>query len=309
MISGPPPKVPYTKPWLSVADQVKKLESRGLLVTDHADAEIFLTHINYYRFTGYCLAFENPRHVFPAGVTFDHVKASCEFDASLRDLLNEALEIIEIDLRTVVAHYFGHKYGAFGHTDPTHFHPQFDKKITHDNWLDEIHKEATRSKELFIKHFKQKYTQYPDLPVWVVTEIMTFGTLARMIRAMHKADRQNVAAKYGVPAKVLFSLALHLNYVRNLCAHHSRLWDRKWSIQSDLPDEPDWQNANAVSNQRLFATLLLVRKMMLRSPHIKTDADQWRDRVTNLMNAPPAVANAAALMGLTANWQTHAVWI
>ena len=145
--------------------------------------------------------------------------------------------------------------------------------------------------------------------MWVVTEIMTFGTLARMIRAMHKADRQNVAAKYGVPAKVLFSLALHLNYVRNLCAHHSRLWDRKWSIQSDLPNEPDWQNANAVSNQRLFATLLLVRKMMLRSPHIKTDADQWRDRVTNLMNAPPAVANAAALMGLTANWQTHAVWI
>jgi len=96
MSSGPPSRVPYTKPWLSVADQLKKMESRGLLVTDRADAEIFLGHINYYRFTGYCVAFENPRHVFPAGVTFDHVKASCQFDASLRDLFNEALEIIEI---------------------------------------------------------------------------------------------------------------------------------------------------------------------------------------------------------------------
>ncbi len=309
MSSGPPPKVPYTKPWLSVADQVKKLESRGLLVTDRADAEIFLRHINYYRVTGYCLAFENPRHSLPAGVTFDRVKASCQFDASLRDLFYEALEIIEIDLRTVVAHYFGNKYRAFGHTDPISFHHQFDEKITQNDWLDDIRREASRSKELFIKHFERKYTQYPDLPVWVVTEIMTFGSLARMIRAMHKVDRQNVAAKYGVPAKVLFSLALHLNYVRNLCAHHSRLWDRKWSIQSDLPNEPDWQNANAVSNQRFFATLLLVRKMMLRSPHIKADADQWRDRVTNFMNAPPAVANATAFMGLTANWQTHPVWI
>lgn len=309
MSSGLPPKVSYTKPWLSVADQVKKLESRGLQVTDRADAEIFLGHINYYRFTGYCLAFENPRHVFSAGVTFDHVKASCQFDASLRDLFNEALEIIEIDLRTVVASYFGNKYGAFGHTDPASFHLEFDKKITHNNWLEEIRKEASRSKELFIKHFERKYTQYPDLPVWVVTEIMTFGSLARMIRAMHKADRQNVAAEYGVPAKVLFSLALHLNYVRNLCAHHSRLWDRKWSIQPDLPNEPVWQNSNAVSNQRLFATLLLMRKLMLRSPHIRVDADQWRDRVTNLMNAPPALAHATALMGLTANWQTHPVWI
>jgi abortive infection bacteriophage resistance protein len=130
-------------------------------------------------------------------VTFDHVKASCQFDASLRDLFNEALEIIEIDLRTVVAHYFGNSYGAFGHTDPASFHPEFDKRITHNNWLDEIRKEASRSRELFIRHFERKYTQYPDLPVWVVTEIMTFGSLARMIRAMHKADRQNVARSTG----------------------------------------------------------------------------------------------------------------
>lgn len=308
MSSGPPPRIPYAKPWLSVADQVKKLESRGLQVTNHADAEIFLRHINYYRFAGYCLAFESPRHVFPTGVEFDHIKASCLFDASLRDLFNEALEIIEIDLRTVVTNSFGQKYGAFGHTDPASFHPQFDKKIPHSNWLDEVRNEARRSRELFIKHFERRYTQFPDLPVWVVTEIMTLGSLARMIRALHKADRQQVAAEYGVSAKVLFSLSLHLNYVRNLCAHHSRLWDRRWSIQSDLPNEPDWQGANAVSNQRIYATLLLMRKMMLRSPHVKTDVDHWRDRVTSLLKTPPVVANSAALLGLTANWQTHPVW-
>lgn len=309
MSSGPAPSVPYAKPWLSVADQVSKLEARGLQITDRADAETFLRHINYYRFTGYCLAFENPRHCFPPGVTFDLVKAACQFDANLSDLFNDALEVIEIDLRTVVAHYFGQRYGAFGHVDPASFHSHFDKKIAHSDWLVEIRREASRSKELFIKHFERKYTQYPDLPVWVVTEIMTFGSLARMIRAMHKSDRQHIAAAYGVSARVLFSLALHLNYVRNLCAHHSRLWDRRWSIQSDLPNDADWKSVNLVSNQRLFASLLLMRKLLLRSPHHKSDADQWRDRVTELLSTPPAVADPSAVMGLTANWKNHPAWV
>jgi abortive infection bacteriophage resistance protein len=116
---------------------------------DCADAEIFLRHINYYRFTGYCLAFESPRHVFPAGVTFNHVKASCQFDASLRDLLNEALEVIEIDLRTVVAHYFGHKYGAFGHTDTALISTLNLTQRLHTTigWTT-LRREASRSKEL-----------------------------------------------------------------------------------------------------------------------------------------------------------------
>ncbi|MFN7289767.1 MAG: Abi family protein [Pirellula sp.] len=308
MSSGPPPKVLYNKPWLSVADQVKKLESRGLQVVDRAGAEVFLRHINYYRFTGYCLAFENPRHSFPVGVTFGHIQASCKFDAALRDLFNEALEVVEIDLRTVVAYYFGQRYGAFGHTNPMNFHRQFDMKIFHSDWLTEIGKEASRSKELFVKHFETKYSQYPDLPVWVATEIMTFGSLARMIRAMKKSDRQNISSEYGIAAKVLFSLVLHLNYVRNLCAHHCRLWDRAWSVKSDLPHEPDFQNANAVSNQRLFSSLLLMRKLMLRSPDLKAEADAWRDRVTQLLKNLPSAPNAHGRMGLIAGWQSHPVW-
>ena len=99
MSSGPPAKVAYTKPWLSVPEQVATLEARGLQMDDRAEAEAFLRHVNYYRFTGYCLAFESPRHSFPAGVTFGHVRAAYRFDSTLRDLFVEALELIEIDLR------------------------------------------------------------------------------------------------------------------------------------------------------------------------------------------------------------------
>ena len=309
MSSVPPVRDSYTKAWLSVPDQVAKLQARGLQIPDLVDAESFLYHVNYYSFAGYCLAFENPRHAFPVGVTFEQIKLAYMFDMTLRDLLNEALELIEIDLCTAVAYSFGQSYGPFGHVDPTNFHRKFDFKITHTDWLKKLHEETKRSSEPFIQHFRYKYLEYPDLPVWTVTEVMSFGGLSRMVAAMHKADRDKIATEYGVPARVLSSITHHFAYVRNLCAHHSRLWDRVWSIKSDLPHHPVWQNANFVSNQRLFSTLLLMRKMMFRSSQINSLADQWRDRVTTLLLAPPAVASPSTLMGLPINWQQHPVWL
>lgn len=309
MSSGPSPKIPYAKPWLTVADQVTKLESRGLSVTDRADAESFLRHVNYYRFAGYCLAFEQPRHSFPANVTFEQVKFAYKYDAQLRDLFTDALELIEIDLCTSVAHSFGQKYGAFGHTLAANFHSRFDFNTTHATWLSKLHEETKRSRELFVNHFRQKYAEFPNLPIWAATEVMSFGGLSRMVGALHKHDRQAVAQEYDVSAKVLSSATHHFAYVRNLCAHHARLWDRVWSIKPDLPRHADWSPPNIVSNGRLFTTLLLMRKLLLRSAQIRPEADAWRDRVNLLLSNPPAAPNVAARMGLTNNWNQHPVWM
>ena len=86
-----------------------------MIIGDRQAAEAFLAHINYYRFSGYCLAFEQARHVFRPDTTFDHVRAAYEFDQGLRDLLAEALEVAEVDVRTAIAYHFGQRYGPFGH--------------------------------------------------------------------------------------------------------------------------------------------------------------------------------------------------
>lgn len=309
MAGGSHSKLAYCKPWLSIADQISKLESRGLVITDRLAAESFLRHFNYYRFSGYCLAFESSKHNFHAGVTFENVKYSSEFDSELRDMVSEALELIEINLRTGVAYYYGQKYGGFGHTSTGNFHPKFDNQVTHSRWTEELRREAKRSKEMFVWHFQNKYSQFPDLPVWVVTEIMTFGSLARMVRGMSKADRRSIAAEYGFSPKVFFSLVLHLNYLRNLCAHHARIWDRKMSVKSDQPLESEWQNVNAVSNQRIFSSLLLIRRLMQQNPQLQAEADRLRDRFNKIMLSPPPVQNPFSAMGLPVNWAQHPVWV
>ena len=145
------PGIPFSRPWLSCAAQVQVLQQRGLTVADPQAAEQFLSHLNYYRFSGYCLAFELQRHNFNGGTTFEDVVSAYQFDLTLRDLLTEALEVVEVDLRAAIAYEFGQRSGAFGHTTPANFYGQFN----HTDWLDGLRKEAGRSSELFVQHFQQ----------------------------------------------------------------------------------------------------------------------------------------------------------
>jgi abortive infection bacteriophage resistance protein len=311
--SETPPKKPYEKPWLSLSQQIKKLKSRGLVIEDDKAAEAFLHHVNYYRFTGYCLAFEKPRHSFPDGVTFEKIQYAYSFDLKLRQLIRRMLDWIEIDLRTSVAYDFGEAYGPFGHTNPNNFHYRFGNKrdakkpVTHADWLQDVRDEATRpKKEKFVDHFEKEYSEFPDLPVWVATEIITFGKLARMVRGMKGHDRKRIAEMYGLSAKLLSALILHLSYVRNLCAHHSRIWDRHWSVPPLLPRDPDW---SGLANERLFSSLLFMRHLTQASPVIADDGKRVCDELTELLSALPDVENAAELTGLPTDWKNHPVWI
>ncbi len=302
------PRIHYTKTWLSISDQVAQLEIRGLQIPDRQSAEAFLGHINYYRFAGFCLAFQDAQRDFLDNTTFADIKFAHQFDTVLRDLFTEALELIEVDIRTLTAYTFGKLYGPFGHTKAANFHQRFDFRVAHSDWIQKLHDESKRSSELFVKHFRRKYSEFPDLPIWTATEVMSFGGLSRMIGGMKKGDRKRIANEYQLSPKVLSSVTHHLAYVRNLCAHHCRLWDRIWSIKPDLPDNANWRHPNAVANDRLFATLLLMKQMMSRSPAIEVEAAEWKRRVEDLFQAPPNVPDPVATMGLPVTWQTHPVW-
>jgi abortive infection bacteriophage resistance protein len=304
-MSSLPPSVPYGKPWLSCSRQVSLLESRGLVITDGGVAEAFLARVNYYRFSGYCLAFESSRHRFRAGVTFDQIRDTYDFDRVLRDLVTEALESIEIDLRSAIAHYFGQHFGAFGHTNAASFFRTF----AHTDWLNKLNDEAERSNELFVQHFRTNYREFPNLPIWIGTEVMSFGTLSLMFKAMHRKDQQRIAARYGMQAFHLQSWMHHFVYVRNLCAHHSRLWDRIWAIKPDLPPGRAWNPPLLPSNTRLFATLLILRDMLKRCPATSPFDQQWRARLDGHLMTPPQAPQALERMGLTNGWQNHPLWM
>lgn len=299
------PKVSCPKRWHSIQDQLAKLSSRGLAIADPGAAADFLRHINYYCFTGYGLVFEQPRHTYIAGTTFEQVRQTYEFDRALRDLFTESIELIELDLRTALAHTFGELHGAFGHTVATKFY----ERSRHAQWLVKIREETRRSRDLFITHYRDKYLEFPDVPVWVAVEIMSFGSLSNFYRSLAKEDQKRVSCRYGLQPRTLGSWIHHLVYVRNLCAHHARLWDREWSIKPDLPAGNIWAPPSVPGNAQLFASLL-IQSTMLR-PIMPENAfiTDWRGRVENLLtNRLPACPDALKKMMLPTSWAQHPLW-
>ncbi len=310
-------KAPYAKTWLSVTGQLQKLKDAGLEIECTTDAEAFLRHLNYYRFSGYGLAFEASRHQFIKGTSFEQIRHAYEFDRNLRDLIYESMEVIELDIRTSAAYTFGEKYQAFGHTDTENFYTAVkhtgkkneEAAFNHKQWLGSLRGESKRSSERFIEHFEKTYSEFPDLPIWVATEIMSFGTLSRMIEGMQKADVKRIASRYKLQPLDFISALHHLVYVRNLCAHHARLWDREWSIKPELPQGKLWQAPQLLSNGHLFASLLLQRKLLTYCAAESNFTNNWCQRIETLItDDAPKCPNALKKMGLTENWKAHPVW-
>ena len=125
---------------------------------------------------------------------------------------------------------------------------------------------------------------------------------------MLKRDQKVIAQRYGLQPLDWLSWLHHLTYVRNLCAHHARLWDRTWSIKPQLPAGRVWQPPHLPGNKRLFATLLILNYLMTRCPTVTGYVAKWRSRVETLIDQPPKVANAGELMGLAITWKTHPLW-
>lgn len=296
----------YTKPWLSIDDQLLKLESYGLTILDRPAAENFLKHLNYYRFSGYGLAFEHSRHEYCSGTIFEDIRAAYNFDRDLRDLITESLEIIELDLRAIIAHSFGEEYGPFGHTN----HGNFFHRFNHGEWLEKLNEETDRSSDLFIKHYRNSYSEFPNLPIWVATEVMSFGALSFMYNGMKINDQKIISKRYGLQPKTLQSWIHHLVYTRNLCAHHSRIWDRKWSISPSLPAGNAWKIPLLPENDHLFVTLLVQAKLLYHCWAEKEFTHKWRIRVEELLeDYIPKLPNSLSWMGLSEKWQKHSVWI
>ena len=297
--------IPYPKQWLSLSDQRCRLQSYGLTIHNNIAAEQFLQHINYYRFCGYGLAFEQSRHNYIPGTTFNQIRQAYEFDRALRDLITESLEIIELDIRTAIAYTFTKTHGPFGHVTSNKFIPAFK----YDKWKRKIRDEAKRSREVFIRHFKNTYSEFPDLPLWAVTEVISFGALSTMYTAMLSVDQKPVSARYGLQPGNLGSILHHLVYIRNLCAHHSRIWDREWAIKPSLPAGRIWRPPSLPDNRHIFVTLLIQSVLLRKCPAEKTFYSDWRTRVEELIaNQLPAAPNSLARMGLTPAWQTHPLW-
>lgn len=287
----------YPKQALSFPDQLAQLQQRGLQVLDHDRALHWLQRVSYYRLSAYFLPFKDGESFRP-GTEFNDIAGLYIFDRKLRLLLLDAIERIEVALRTAITYEISHAYGPFGHTEPTNFSPTFN----HEKFMAELSTEERRAKETFATHFRRKYADESHLPVWMATELLSFGTVSMLYGALQPAIKRKIASEYGVPDRHFASWLHALSYIRNVCAHHKRLWNRQLAIKPQLPSRSLAWPHDVPDNGRPYCILVLLQHML----KIVSPRCHWRTRLFELFDAHPDVDLSA--MQVPTDWRRLAVW-
>ncbi|MEO0592182.1 MAG: Abi family protein [Myxococcota bacterium] len=241
----------YEKPALSYAQQVERLRSRGMAIEDFDSAVFYLAQINYYRLRAYWIPFEDEStsdHQFRKGTSFEDVLNLYIFDRELRLHLLDAIERIEVSVRSRWAYELGTKYGPHCLLDPSIF--KDSKRGKYYSNVQTLMSELARTSEGFAEHYRTNYRELLP-PIWVVCELMSFGQFSKWFDSLRKpGDQHLVAEPYELSGTTLASLLRHLSEVRNCCAHHSRLWNRSFVKTVGLPSPKNETTASRLPLQR-----------------------------------------------------------
>jgi abortive infection bacteriophage resistance protein len=325
--------VAYTKPWLSIDEQIAKLAGRGVDVGSRERATRILESVGYYRLTGYLHPFRIPvpgsdatghRRIlgnYRPGTSIEHAVQLIDFDRRLRLLVLDGVERTEIAVRMQVGYVLGRR-GPFSHTDPANFTRAFTEvqadpresaktRSDHAEWLQRVDARRAGSDEAFVAHYRDKYDD--QMPIWALTELLELGHLARLYRGLDRPPADEIALAFCVPTKKLMTSWLaSLNYVRNVAAHHARLFNRKLQ---DAPGRPKRRLVPLLDHLRdedtpksvhgLYNALAVIA-FMLRS--IDPDAD-WDRRLGDLVATfPTSTGMTVASMGFPENWIVLDLW-
>jgi abortive infection bacteriophage resistance protein len=172
--------------------------------------------------------------------------------------------------------------------------------------LSSLDREICRSRETFIEHYKRKYGEPQRPPIWIVCEVMSLGLLSGMFDCLaRRADRQAIAREFGLDELVLRSLAHHLTFIRNICAHHGRLWNRRFAITTKLPKANDAALAASLAPEapkKLYNTLVLLAYSLMRI----SDDRRWRGQLMELVDQYPDIDTTS--MGFPVGWRQRSLW-
>lgn len=218
------------KPSLTWHEQARLLSRRGMAVADHDECADFLRTRGYYRLSGYARYFQRAPHdgedTFLPGTDFEQIRDLHDADEAFRHRLAIPLVRAEVLLRTHYAQIVAQHFGPYeSYLDPDFF---VDAAQGHERTAELCRRDLDRSKERHILRYRETGTSdpYAALPVWSAVESWSFGTLSKCIERGARGDLADlVAISLGV-AKAGFAYRIRtLVYVRNLCAHHGRIWN------------------------------------------------------------------------------------
>lgn len=250
----------------------------------------------------------NPHH-FKKGTKFEDILNLYNFEKDLRSYIFEGISRFEVSLRTQYSHQLGMKYGSH-----SYLQPEYAKNFS--DWLDNMKKvqsETGRSKEIFIKHYKDKYEEsFP--PIWVSCEVFSFGTLSCWYKNLKEIPSKNsncpgnakddIAGFYNVPSVILESWIHSLTVLRNHCAHQSRIILKQIAIQPMKPKSSKILISQLWSSQiNCIYNLILI--LLFLNEQIDVPSD-WRNTFISFLKSNND--KCIEFLNFPKDWEKNSFW-
>ena len=325
----------FGKPVIDITAQIELLKQRGLQIQDEARARYFLQAVSFFRLTPYMRTFQHADdqdHPFRKGSEFRELTTLYEFDRRLRLLAMDAIERVEVAVRSLISNHMGPTHGGHWYMEVRLFQHTYDHarlmetirtkqntaKRDYEKECQRIdrlqtdtrrkdHLKRQRAKESYARHYPVTYDQPSLMLGWAMLEELTLGDLSHLYKGLARDADKKVIAKYlALPAPLLQSWLHTLTTIRNICAHHARLWNRELGIRPELPKKTSFQWPQALLQQgqhpRIFSVLCILKHLMHQvSPHT-----HWDRRLLELMQEFPSLNQRA--MGFPQEWHQDPFW-
>lgn len=298
----------FAKAAIDIDQQVEQLLSRGLIIKDEPAAKELLRNISYYRLAGYWwpMQADKSNHLFKPGSTFDNVIAIYSFDRELRILVFDAIERVEIAFRTKLTYHLSREISPWWFEDRTNFKNALD----HTETLFAVDRELNQTKEVFIKeHYRKYHTDTRRPPSWKTLEVVSLGNISKLYGNLLPSikAKDTIAFEMGtINHTYLPSWLQSITQIRNICAHHSRLWNRNLPGRPKLLSKPpfDWV-ANvppAAEHYMLYVHLCCIKYLLDRVSPQNSFSQKLKLLFIQYPNIDP---NA---LGLKPDWQNEPLW-
>ena len=300
-----------------------------MIIEDDDFASRWLRSVNYYRLSGYYYSFRQMRveadtrtrlDDFEPGTNFSEVVELYEFDRKLRGLLFDALERVEITLRTHIGHYVG-QIAPDAHLRPSNF---ATRKFDHAKWNATAHSRISRAAKRsdFISHHLAERDGH--IPTWVLVEVLDFKDASELFSALSSEEQIDLSARMGFRVdlgrlnrvqrtKYLETPTLArwfeaLTILRNTVAHHARVWNVNYipTSTSAFRSIEGLEILQVGQSERVFGLICVIAKLLQTSSPGSTWARKVRDLTIDSFERMPN--RRISEMGFTKGWEESSIW-
>ena len=295
--------IPFNKEYKSPQELVSLLQNRGLKIQEPTKAEHYLKHIGYYRLSAYMyplLKMPKEQHVYKENASFDKVMMLYRFDKKFRLLLFNEIEKIEVAVRSSIVNIASDVIGnPFWITESSNFIDQAKFNRT----MSLIDNELRHTREDFIIHFRETYSN-PYPPAWILAEILPLGVMTNIYSNLkNKKVKKAISQRFGLQVTPFESWLTIITVTRNSCCHHSRVWNRVYSIRATLPNRITHPWITLPTDLlRIYFTLCIIKYFL----NIISPENDMVAKLQTLFTHFPEIDKIA--MGFPNDWENEPLW-